>query len=359
MDRFRRIACLGLALACACVWAPAAGADGPAGQDPSSNFRVGALPASCNAPSSADCQGAAIGYLDAARANLGQRPYLLPTNFLSLTPEQQGFVLANLDRVLYGLAPVPGLTAALSRDAAAGVQNDNDPQPSDPSFTYYTSNWAGGFVNLLLAYEAWMYDDGPGSGNLDCTPSDSAGCWGHRHDILWAFDGPNPLAMGVAAGTDPSGSPGYTMLLGEGGPGYKPVYTYTWGQAVAAGANGGVSAGSPDGGGGGGPGSGRPGAPGSTPVTARVRPRQQPSGLAARVTILSLRVRGHRVTVRLAAPASSALRCALSPRRGHGWARARFYACTRVTVFTHVGRGAYRLRVLTESGSATGYLRVG
>ncbi|MGH2870420.1 MAG: hypothetical protein ACRDNK_22985 [Solirubrobacteraceae bacterium] len=352
MSRATRIACLTAVLACS--WVGVAQADGPAGPDPSSNFTVGALPAACNVPASAACVAAAVTYLDAARANLGQPPYLLPANFTTLAPEQQGFVLANLDRVLYGLAPVPGITAALSQDAAVGVQHDTDPHPSDANFNYYTSNWAGGFFNLPLAYEAWMYDDGPGSGNLDCTSNNTAGCWGHRHDILWGFGGTNPLAMGAAAGIDPSGLTGYAMLLGEGGPGYQPAYTYTWSQAVAAGANGGVSGAPPAG-----PGTGPGGpAPTPTPVTTPAGPKGKPTGLAARVTIRSLRVRGHRVSVLIAAPAGSTLRCALTRRTAHGWARPRYRACTRSKVFSHVRRGRYRLHVLTTTGSATRSLRV-
>ena len=239
MARVRRIACLAAVIACG--WAPGAWADGPVGQDPSANFPVTTVPPTCSTdPNGATCVGAAVADLDAARAALGQAPYVLPTNFTSLPGAEQGFVLANLDRVLYGLPAIPGMTAALSLDAANGVARDTDPRPSDPNFNYFTSNWAGGFYNMPLAYEAWMYDDGQGSGNLDCTSDNTTGCWGHRHDVLWSFDGANPLAMGVAAGTDPAGSSGYAMLLGEGAQGYEPVYTYTWAQAVAAGANAGA-----------------------------------------------------------------------------------------------------------------------
>lgn len=351
MSRVIRIACLSAVLASS--WIGLAQADGPVGADPSSNFHIGALPAACNVPTSAACIVAAVSDLDAARANLGQPPYLLPTNFTSLTPEQQGFVLANLDRVLYGLAPIPGITAGLSQDAAVGVQRDTDPKPSDPNFNYYTSNWAGGFINPPLAYEAWMYDDGPGSGNLDCTSNNTAGCWGHRHDILWSLDGTNPLAMGVAAGTDPSGSTGYAMLLGEGGPDYRPVYTYTWSQAVAAGANGGVNGTPPN------PGTGS-GGPGPTPkpMATPAHPKGTQTGVVARVAILSIHVQRHRVSVRIAAPAGSTLRCALTRRTAHGWARAHYSACTRSQVFGPVSRGRYRLRVLTATSSATRYLRV-
>jgi hypothetical protein len=353
MSRVTRLVCLATVLASA--WAGVARADGPVGRDPSSNFRVGPLPPACSsAPTSPTCVGAAVAYLDAARANLGQPPYLLPSNFLSLTPEEQGFVLANLDRVLYGLPPITGITAALAHDAAMGVQGDTDPQPSDPSFNYWASNWAGGFPNLPLAYEAWMYDDGPGASNLDCPAGDSSGCWDHRHDILWSFDGTDPLAMGVAAGTDPAGTAGCAMLLGEGDRGYRPNYTYTWDQAVSAGANGGVS----------GSGSGSSGLGSAshgqrpTPASVPVGFPLPPTGAAAQVTILSIGVHGRRVAVRTAAPAQSTLRCALTLRRGDGWAADHFHACGRSAVYVRVRRGRYRLRVLTGSGSAIGYLRV-
>src|SRR5437763_12018502 len=115
------------------TWAVPAAADGPVGADPSSNFAPGPQPLICDTdPRGAVCLAGAIQYLDQARANLGQAPYQLPTNFVSLTPEEQALVLTNLDRILYGLPPMPGLTAALNQDAAGGVRSDNDPQASDP-----------------------------------------------------------------------------------------------------------------------------------------------------------------------------------------------------------------------------------
>ncbi|MFZ0042295.1 MAG: hypothetical protein WAK93_13375, partial [Solirubrobacteraceae bacterium] len=209
-----RLLCIATALALV-VGVATAQADGPVGSDPASNFTLGKLPSSCRAaPQATRCENAVISRLDEARVSLGQPRYDLPADFTSLTQAEQAFVLTNLDRVLYGLPPITGLTASLDSDAAAGVQADDDPRSSDPSFDYYTSNWAGGYPNMAAAYEGWMYDDGPGSGNLDCTPSDSTGCWGHRHDILWRFDGDGALAMGAATGNDASGTPGQAMLLG-------------------------------------------------------------------------------------------------------------------------------------------------
>jgi hypothetical protein len=234
MHRLARLLSLTAVLVCATC--SVALADGPVGADPRSNFPVDQLPASCDQPTSPACLDTSVSYLNQARAGLGQGPYQLPANFDSLSPQIQQFVLTNLDRIQYGLAPITGITASLTQDAMGGIVHDTDPHPTDPTFNYWTANWAGGFENVVLAYEAWMYDDGPGSGNLDCGSHDSSGCWGHRHDVLWSFGGSGALAMGSAVGTDSSGSPGYAMVLGEGeGGSYQPAYTYTWSQALADG----------------------------------------------------------------------------------------------------------------------------
>lgn len=212
-------------------------ADGPVGSDPVNNFPLGGMPEACvSEPDGAVCQNAAIYYLDAARASLGQPAYALPADFTGLSPVDQDLILTDLDRTLYGLPAVPGLTAALNADADNGVTVDDDPRFSDPHLIEGTSNWAGAFFNLEAAYEAWMYDDGAGSGNGDCTPSNMTGCWGHRHDILWSFSGSGALAMGAAAGLDSSGARGYAMLLGMGDSSYSPTYTDTWAAAQADGA---------------------------------------------------------------------------------------------------------------------------
>ena len=54
------------------------------------------------------------------------------------------------------------------------------------------------FESALEADFVWMYDDGPGSANVDCTSSDPSGCWGHRHDILWQFSPPVAMGAGVS-----------------------------------------------------------------------------------------------------------------------------------------------------------------
>jgi hypothetical protein len=320
----------------------AAIADGPVGTDPGSNFVVGALPSACQTdPTGAACIEAAVSYLDQARASLGQPPYALPGDFVSLSPAQQSFILANLDRTLYGLAPVQGLTAALEQDAAIGVQDDADPQPSSPDWLGFTSNWAGGYDNIVLAYEAWMYDDGPGSGNLDCSSPGSSGCWAHRHDVLWQFDsGGGPLAMGAAAGADSGGNPGYAMLIEQKTPESTPSFVYTWAQAVADGA-GGASAqatGSPQGG------SPSPASSGSgSPAGAHIA--------NAGIRLERVRSRGHRVSFTILAPRRLLLRCSLSGQASGGGKVRRNKRCGRRAAFMHLPAGRYWLRVTSRVGS--------
>ena len=81
-----------------------------------------------------------------------------------------------------------------------------------------------------------MYDDGVGSGNLDCTAHHRGGCWGHRHDILWRFGSTGALAMGAAARTGHHFASSYAMLLEQLRTRGRPTYTYRWSQAVHAGA---------------------------------------------------------------------------------------------------------------------------
>jgi hypothetical protein len=322
-----------------------------AGSDPSSNYSVGSLPQACESdPTGAVCMSASISYLNQARSRLGQPAYALPSNFDSLSPPQQVLVLTNLDRTLYNLPPMTGLTDALDQDAAAGIASDSDPQPSTSDWYGYTSNAAWGNENVVLAYEGWMYDDGPGSGNVDCTSSDPSGCWGHRHDILWQF-GPGALAMGAAAGTDDSGNTSYTMLLMQGSPTYKPAYTYSWSQAVAngAGGSGGSSGGLPGGSGSilAGSGSAHGGGPGGSPVAR---------GAQAAIRIQSLSVHRHRLTVRLVAPSGTVLRCSLTRARGR---MHRVKSCSGSVTFSHLRAGHYRLRVSFGPASVSRRVAVG
>ena len=210
------------------------------GKDPARNTPIGALPSSCrSAPAGAQCINAGVYYLDKARSRAGLPPYALPANFASLSPTRQLFILVNLDRIQYGLPPFPGMTAKLNHDAfVSGVWVADDPHPSNTTgLNTWWPGWAGAFYNAPMAYEGWVWDDGLGSNNPRCTPTDHSRCWGHRHSVLWRFPAGSVLAMGLAAGRDSHHHRGYAYLFVGGNAGsYRPAYTYTWKQAVKDGA---------------------------------------------------------------------------------------------------------------------------
>src|ERR1700683_265060 len=141
-----------------------------------------------------------------------------------LTPIEQLFVTVNLERTARRLAPATVLTRSLDKVAQAGAEKDEDPPlnevpgtlPGGGHWIGLGGNWAGGWDNALGSDYGWMYDDGPGSDNGDCTKTNKSGCWGHRDNILGTFSsrskcggGSSELAMGaghVAKGKNYGGS---------------------------------------------------------------------------------------------------------------------------------------------------------
>ena len=210
------------------------------GSDPPTNTPIRILPSSCKtAPTGKECIDVGVWYLDRARAKVGLPAYALPANFPSLSPTRQMFILVNLDRIKYGLPPIPGMTGPLNHDAlVSGVWKADDPHPSNTAgLTTWWPGWAGAFSNAPMAYETWVWNDGLGAQNPRYTPSDHSRCWGHRHSVLWKFGGGSVLAMGLAAGRDSRHhARGYAYIFVGGGAGFTPTYTYTWKQAVEAGA---------------------------------------------------------------------------------------------------------------------------
>jgi hypothetical protein len=172
-------------------------------------------------PSEAACIDSALADINAAHAAEGVKAMVLPSDFATMSVPVQLLNLANLERVDRGLTPILGLSAALDRDAQTAAAQNEDPMPTNFYGNVATANWAGGFASTLEADYEWMYDDGLGSGNLDCTSSDRSGCWGHRHDILWNFS--SPIAMGAGYYANGSYGPSMTELFVGGdtrtGPG--------------------------------------------------------------------------------------------------------------------------------------------
>jgi hypothetical protein len=304
-----------LRLVCALFSVAFTGAATPgsaAGADPSSSFAV--VPSCTGA---AACLTQAVHVLDEARARLDQPAYALPNNFASLDPAEQAFVLANLDRVAAGLRPLAGVTGELDQAAAVGVRSDSDPLISDQAVLALASDWAGGYRNMPFAYEAWMYDDGPGGANVDCTPANGGGCWAHRHAILSSFAGGGPLAMGAASGADLTGVPGDTVLLVQGSSDYRPSYVYTWSQALADGA----------------------GANTAPAPAARTSPRFRP------FQIVDLLVRGHVLRFRLVALRRIRFTCVLLRVSADHSSRRRVRPCGAHTRYRKLARGSYWLKV--------------
>jgi hypothetical protein len=132
--------------------------------------------------------------------------------YQKLTRAEQLFVTANLERTARGLRPFSVLTRSLDKIAQLGANADEDPPlddvparlPGGGQVVGLAANWAGGWGNALASDYAWMYDDGPGSSNEDCSSADPQGCWGHRDNILATLSssrtcggGRSALAMGA------------------------------------------------------------------------------------------------------------------------------------------------------------------
>lgn len=183
--------------------------------------------------SSTDCLAADLARIDSARAQEGVGPMVLPATYAQLTGPEQQFVVIDLERVDRGLPPFTALTAPLNALASQGAGHGGDPPLPSGGVAWAGGIWAGGFPSTLEADFAWMYDDGPGSFNLECTATDTTGCWGHR-DIILAEPRPGTLVAGAADGLG-SWGPEYAMVLSAStsGPG---ATVYGWQQAVAAGA---------------------------------------------------------------------------------------------------------------------------
>ena len=83
----------------------------------------------------------------------------------------------------------------------------------------------------LAAMYGWMYYDGPGGYNLDCTSPSDSGCWGHRDAILAG----DVNVIDAGAGVDSQGSKGYAALLFvQGGAPSGVVCTWADGESKCA-----------------------------------------------------------------------------------------------------------------------------
>ena len=182
---------------------------------------------------SSGCELASLEAINHGRASEGLGAMVLPANWSSLSPAEQLFVATNMERTARGLRPFEGMSTALDAAAVGGANSDNDPTPpAGFPASYWTSNWAGGIGSPLESIYLWMYDDGPGSPNVDCQGGNTSGCWGHRDDILAPF-ACSPCVMGSAvSSTAYEGEPSWTELMVDttGTPALSFSYSDVWWQ---------------------------------------------------------------------------------------------------------------------------------
>jgi hypothetical protein len=169
---------------------------------------------------------ACVNDINGTRADQEQLPPIaLPTNWSTLTPGEQMFVWADLERTSRGEAAIPNLVNTYDAAVQTGLTNDADPDVG-------ASIWAGAFPNVPSAFYGWMYDDGPGGGNEDCTTPTAPGCWGHRDNILSnASNFGNPNEMDAAKGTDSGGNVDYAATFVDNPNPTPPAnIVFTWAQ---------------------------------------------------------------------------------------------------------------------------------
>jgi hypothetical protein len=195
--------------------------------------------------SSPGCDTYVLGAINAARGALGESALVLPSNWFSLSAQEQLFVIIDMERVGDGATPILGINTALSTQAMIGAQGSNDPTPAPGFLTEngagggsWGSVWAQGYSPLVADY-LWMYEDGwsgATTSNISCTSATSEGCWGHRDIVLGVGVGMN-FGVGttcttceIGVGYAPSGPTGSWTALIEVARGTLPPMTFTWAQ---------------------------------------------------------------------------------------------------------------------------------
>ncbi|CAG4926711.1 hypothetical protein [Acidithrix sp. C25] len=197
----------------------------------------------CLANNEATCLSDSIAAINNARASLeGLGPMVLPGDFASMSMDQQLFILINQERQARGLPLVLGLVSQLNSDAAVGANGFIDPiyrNESIPGATGvfgYTTLWSNDYSSPSSIYD-WMYNDGLGSSNIDCSSVYSLGCWGHRDSILTTPPPGTSIVMGAASVTNGSFVSQGVLLVYVKGVVSPSAFTYTWDQALASGAS--------------------------------------------------------------------------------------------------------------------------
>ena len=180
---------------------------------------------------STGCVNATLQAIANGRQAEGLPGMILPTDWYQLSPQEQLFVSTNLERTVRGLPALTAMATSLDQSAQIGAAQSNDPSPAAGfPWSQWGSNWAGAVGNPLEADFFWMYDDGLGSSNIDCTTSDPSGCWGHRDNVLLALSC-TPCEMGTGyVSTGYEGYPSWAELLVDTSG--APAVDFSWSQVT-------------------------------------------------------------------------------------------------------------------------------
>jgi len=185
---------------------------------------------------SAVCLGESVALLNSGRRSEHLGPLVLPANWQRLTVPRQMFVMTDLERTARGLPPDSGLATDWNASAAAGAAAGTDPTTAGSGAHGFESIWAGGMPNPIMAMLGLIYNDAfyrdGSTQNIDCTRTNTTGCWGHRgaelHDTA-QLSCETLCAMG--AGYSPKGFDGHEsyaeVFSAYGGNNQDPL-TFLW-----------------------------------------------------------------------------------------------------------------------------------
>ena len=148
---------------------------------------------------SAGCIDSVLHNINYARSLEGVGPLVLPSSYATDSVAMQELIITDEERGDRGLSEFTGLDPTLDSAALTGAQAHTDPS-LPPGYLSGGAIFAQDYTPLGADY-AWMYDDGYGGTNLDCTSPGSSGCWGHRDNILgdWTTTGSQTAMMGDAS----------------------------------------------------------------------------------------------------------------------------------------------------------------
>jgi hypothetical protein len=163
----------------------------PAIDLPASQAMVGSCNSSARAPRA--CNLASLKAIDAARESEGLGPLELPPGYEALGMGAQLVAVTNAERTSRGLPPWHSPDGNLDLLAAQALGSATD--PNGPAGSTWVANTAYGTLTVLQTDYEWMYDDGVGGTNPNCSATDQAQCWFHRENML----SPWPGNIGAAA----------------------------------------------------------------------------------------------------------------------------------------------------------------